>query len=162
MDWTEKKAEDAARVLRGWWPIARGDDGQGVPSDRFIRAIADDLNVPAALSELHALHAAGDFPELVASARLIGLLQPGMGEWTKPLSAADPLYQAVASVVDVWSEARAKRDFALADQIRNDAAKLGVELFVSDSKTEQASFKAFRVAGETIAGLKALADRARP
>ena len=50
MDWTERKAEEAEKTLRGWYAKT---DGEGSPDPALIAALADDLNTHAAISSLH-------------------------------------------------------------------------------------------------------------
>ena len=105
IDWTVKALEDAEKTLDRWYE-AVGDVG---PVDEIfapmLEALSDDLNTPAALSELHRLaHPAtldsmklgaafpgiGDSAELLkASANLLGLLQT-----TRSQRAAEALREA--------------------------------------------------------------------
>ena len=60
MDWTEKKAKEAEATLRKWYAQAIQSVGKGEPYQEVISVLSDDLNTPAAITQLHALSAAGD------------------------------------------------------------------------------------------------------
>ncbi|MCP4380516.1 MAG: cysteine--tRNA ligase [Hyphomicrobiales bacterium] len=80
IDWTVAKCEEAEGVLNRWykWLEAFHVTGKEIetarPADAFLTAIQDDLNTPAAVSELHRLAkmASGVHVESVASAEQLG------------------------------------------------------------------------------------------
>lgn len=118
----------------------------------MLRALADDLNVSSALARLHGLsrelqrttNAAESVAlrgSLLASGRLLGLLQQ---EPNKALHALQAPSQAVPAVASLSNEefselqnrrqrARQAGEFQLADQLRQRLLEAGVQ--VSDSKT---------------------------
>ncbi|UJA20687.1 cysteine--tRNA ligase [Thermoleophilia bacterium SCSIO 60948] len=94
--------------------------------ERFRAALADDFNTPRALAEIHSLVAAarrepiGRAHEAVAS--MLDVL--GLGSLAEPVDAP----QADARATELAAErdrARAERDFARADEIRDELAALG-------------------------------------
>src|SRR5499427_8875603 len=54
MDWTLRGLEESTGVLDYWYELA-GDTRGGDPGAGFLEAVADDLNTPRAISELHGL-----------------------------------------------------------------------------------------------------------
>jgi len=133
MDWTAEKAAQAKATLTKWREITAGA-GQGAPSDAVIAALADDLNTAGAIAELHALAAAGDAGTLKASAALLGLLEDGMGEWWLEMAdtPTEAFVQRVETFIKERAEAKARRDFSRADEIRTRLAKIGI--MVADGK----------------------------
>jgi cysteinyl-tRNA synthetase len=55
MDFTEKALDEASMALRGFSVFA-SDAANISPSEEFLEALADDLNTPRAIAELHRLH----------------------------------------------------------------------------------------------------------
>lgn len=149
MDWTEKKATEAEAVLRKWRSLASSANAGGIPENAVISAIADDLNSPKAISELHKLANAierqqrSDVSQVeidgfAASANLLGLLEDSanMGSWVFG-GAVDAL--AVSSMLEdvtrTFSETRAKametKDFSGVDALKQALIEAGVEVRMS-------------------------------
>ncbi|MEC8538194.1 MAG: cysteine--tRNA ligase, partial [Pseudomonadota bacterium] len=101
----------------------------------FLDALKDDLNTPAAMARLHELAGAanrGDGDAAIAlksSAAIIGLLgQTGDG-WARGDAGADSVGDAeIDAMITARNEARAARDFAAADAIRDELAAVGILL----------------------------------
>jgi cysteinyl-tRNA synthetase len=125
MDWTEEKANEARRTLKRWWDIAEQVVAAAEPSEAFLHALSDDLNTAGAISELHALYASKDYPQLIASARFLGLLPKDHGEWAKANSDTLALV-GVVNIVREIDEARANRNFVESDRLRGLLAEAGV------------------------------------
>ncbi|MDO5631391.1 MAG: cysteine--tRNA ligase [Paracoccus sp. (in: a-proteobacteria)] len=124
MDWTAAKASEAEAVLRRWRDLTEGvEPGDIAPA--VIEALADDLNVAGAMAVLHDLAGQGDGPGLLASARMLGLLQPGMGAWAQ---AGEDAAALIDRLLTARQDARKARDFARADAIRDGFAAAGVEV----------------------------------
>ncbi|MCE6958294.1 cysteine--tRNA ligase [Cereibacter sphaeroides] len=125
MDWTREKAEQARATLRKWRSLVAGVEAAEAPAPEVLDAVADDLNTAGAIAELHRLAAAGDAARLKASARFIGLLEDGHGAWA--VEGPDPRHAALVEVVLAErSAARAARDFARADALRDGLVAAGV------------------------------------
>ena len=74
MDWTERKAEDAAKTLRKWRALTAGVDPTATAAPEVIAALCDDVNTAGAIAALHKMAGAGDAAGLLASARVMGLM----------------------------------------------------------------------------------------
>ena len=119
MDWTERKVEEAATVLRRWVALA-GGARPASPDAAVVAALADDLNTAGAFARLHELATAGDAGALASSAAVLGLgLERADGRPEVPRAAVERLLSARA-------EAKAARDFARADAIRKALAGAGI------------------------------------
>lgn len=123
MDWTEARAQEAEAVLRRWHGLVAGIEPAPSPAPALIEALADDLNAAGAIAVLHDLAARGDAAGLLASARMLGLLLPGMGAW---VAADDDAAALIEALLAARLAARQGRDFATADAIRDGFAAAGV------------------------------------
>ncbi|MBC6443310.1 MAG: cysteine--tRNA ligase [Rhodobacteraceae bacterium] len=139
MNWTRKKARDAAAVLRRWRVAADGVTPGDVPPP-VIETLAHDLNTPGALAELHTLARIGHAEDLVAGAQLLGLLTPQIGHWDWAVrkhtfgnvqfagDGSETHGQLARSIGEKWMMFRSAKDFASADKLRDAAAKAGLML----------------------------------
>ena len=101
-----------------------------------MAALADDLNTPAAIAHLHALHteararpeAAG---QLRADAEFLGLDVRSLAARPGPQAPPERVAE-VEKLVAERDEARRRRDWAASDRLRDELATLGVA--VKDGK----------------------------
>lgn len=113
------------------------------PSEKLIAALADDLNTPLALSYLHEdvnLLNKAETPEekacakaqFLADAEMLGLLYNEPLAWFRGGKYFDDETE-IESFIAQRAEAKRNKDWALADQIRNDLKTRGIIL--EDSPT---------------------------
>jgi cysteinyl-tRNA synthetase len=104
---------------------------------RFVEAISDDLAMPAAVAVAHAVAAASDLSDqqrgtlLLDFDRVLGL------DLTAPADEAGELPEGAAALLSRRADARAGRDYATSDRLRDELAALGVE--VRDTPAGQVS-----------------------
>ncbi|TDQ77610.1 cysteinyl-tRNA synthetase [Dongia mobilis] len=108
------------------------------PTDHVLAAIADDLNTPLALSELHELvtklnKATNETEkkvaktELLGGAQLLGLLWQDPAKWLQ--SGGSGIETAeIEALIAARLAAKKTKNFAEADRIRNDLAAKGILL----------------------------------
>jgi len=127
IDWTLRRVEEARRTIGEWAAHDWGAAGH-VP-DAVIEALADDLNTPQAVAELHRLHHAGRSGELAASLRLLGLADARRAG-SVFLKRQEPAIDAgeIEKLIAARNMARQERNFAEADRIRGELAGKGVVL----------------------------------
>jgi cysteinyl-tRNA synthetase len=116
MDWTEKKVEEAERALRRWRGLIEG----AVESEAdaaVVEALADDLNTPQAIAELHRLAGEGNEAALRGSAALLGLLTDDLAGWDRVEIGAG-VAEAIERLLADRQAARKAKDFSRADAIR--------------------------------------------
>jgi cysteinyl-tRNA synthetase len=145
IDWTVKALEEAEATLNRWYD----EIGDVAPSPEIasavLEALSDDLNTPAALSELHRLaHPAvlekmvvgasrsGQTPApeiLKSSANLLGLLTRTKSELlASTASEANINATEINAIVAERAQARAARNWAESDRLRDELAALGVAI----------------------------------
>ncbi|WP_050522332.1 cysteine--tRNA ligase [Pseudorhodobacter wandonensis] len=124
MDWTAEKAAQAEATLRKWRGFVEGIEPAPNPLGPVIDALADDLNTAGALAALHEAAGQGDYAGLLASARVMGLLEDGMGDW---LAAVD-LSGYAEKLAMVWAAAKLSKDFTAVDAMKAALIAAGVEI----------------------------------
>lgn len=118
---------------------------QAEPNQKVLDALADDLNTPLALSILHELLTALNKAEttegkahlraeFLASATLMGLLYQEPESWFKGANATNEDAEIEAQIA-ARQEAKKAKNFALADQIRDELKQRGIILEDSPSGT---------------------------
>jgi cysteinyl-tRNA synthetase len=142
IDWTVRGLEESERTIDHWYEIV-GDtasDANARPDPDVLQTLGDDLNTPGTLTRLHAI--AGEIrgpapdPHLIelkrtfkASAQLLGLLETTCGVYVHRhprRKRVDPT--RINALVEARTRARAAKNFAESDRIRNELAAMGVVL----------------------------------
>jgi cysteinyl-tRNA synthetase len=132
IDWTVKGLEESEKILDRWYEAA-GRGQSAVLSSQIVEALADDLNTPKKLAELHALDGQGAYDELGANLRALGFLLEGAEAWRarkQKSLGVDPA--KVEALILARKEARAAKNWAESDRIRDELAAMNV--VVKDNK----------------------------
>ena len=116
--WTQDLLEATKAQLERWRRVAgSGWDASTPPHPDVVAALADDLNTPKAFAALSALANAGNIEALRGSLAFIGV-----GE---AKADVDP---EIDALVAARTAARARKDFAESDRIRDELAARGIVL----------------------------------
>jgi len=138
MDWTVRGLQESWGTLDYWYDLA-GDTHGTHAAAGFLEALADDLNTPLAITELHRLAtqahdgSSAARAELAASLEILGLFQWSKEAWigsTRRVSEVDP--KKVNELIAARNEARKARNFTEADRIRAELRVMRV--VVKDNK----------------------------
>jgi cysteinyl-tRNA synthetase len=152
IDWTVKALEEAEKTLQRWYGFLRA---QGVSAASaaeaplrpgFVEALLDDLNIPRAMAELHALAGKAEpsktqtgkaeAEKLFRAASLLGLLQDDPAIWeAKAASNLDVDETKVNKLVAERLDARKDKNFAESDRLRDLLAGMGIKL--KDGKNKE-------------------------
>jgi cysteinyl-tRNA synthetase len=120
LPWTEKLLEQSKAILDRLYRVI-GDAPSGEIESGFVEVLSDDLNTPAALTRLSSIE---DPAALKASAGLLGLLGSTAEQWFR--GGEDDT--AIEAKIAERAQAKANRDFATADRIRDELKADGIVL----------------------------------
>ena len=128
MDWTESKRVEAEKTLRVWHELTDGVTPSQV-SPLVLERLSRDLDTHGAIDVLRKLAKSKSVEELLASARLIGLLQNGGGNWVTTVKYDEQTGQKFDQIVRVWGDAIASKEYDKADDLRTkiDAATVIID-----------------------------------
>ena len=130
LDWTENKVEESQKLQIKWEKLVSNCEF-GVISEKVLNAVADDLNTPLALSEMHKLAKSGNVKDLKASGSFLGLFDnPTLNKSKTILS--DELQNLITELLKERADARFRKDYAKADKLRDGFVKAG--LIISDTE----------------------------
>jgi cysteinyl-tRNA synthetase len=119
LSWTEALVAQSKTLLDRLYRAA-GNAEAGEPDPEVVAALTDDLNTPLALSRMGSIDDPGT---LRASAGLLGLLGQSADQWFR--GEGD---DQVEALIVARAEAKARRDFAEADRIRDELQASGILL----------------------------------
>jgi len=105
----------------------------------FYKALNDDLNTPVAIAEIHALakqlHKASDNEKpalkgrILAAGNLLGILEQHPEEWLQAgVTESGISGEKIELAIQARQDAKAARDYTLADQIREELLVQGIVL----------------------------------
>ncbi|MEO1563064.1 MAG: cysteine--tRNA ligase [Pseudomonadota bacterium] len=147
MDWTEEKAREGNKRLSDYWQLVKNVVPAGAPHPAVLDALKDDLNVSLALTKLQELrnetaHGRLDAGVFFSSLKFLGFFDYsrtfgsiGWGERSR-----EDL-QLARLVGEKWMDLRTQKNFEAADDFRDKALSLGIELKAMKDGGEQ-SFNA--------------------
>jgi len=131
LDWTEALEAQSLATWRKFRSLAGDADPDRHPPAAVLAALGDDLNTPQAIAEMHALHASGDAAGLAAALDLLGISR-GAEEAELPAEVS----ARVEALLARRDAARAAKDFATSDEIRDALTRAGIALKDSPGGTE--------------------------
>ncbi|MAQ44291.1 MAG: cysteine--tRNA ligase [Confluentimicrobium sp.] len=129
MDWTAEKAEQARATLGRWHDLTAAAQAGDVPQPVLDR-LANDLDTPGALTEMHRLYKDGDAAGLKAALALLGqgtlAADAGVDEGARRM--LDTLATRLAEARDA---AMQSKDFSQVDHLKTALLAAGVEVRMS-------------------------------
>ena len=146
IDWTVRGLEESEQTLRNWANVLdrhqTSFSSDESPQPNFMNAIADDLNTPMALGEMHklaesarkgefkaaqALHQAGKFLGVFSNALMSWKNFAAVGRAAGELMPKD-FRDSVSELIEARATARRAKDFKESDRIRDELSSMGVVL----------------------------------
>lgn len=126
LDWTQKRVEEAEKVLRRFGAATDGVEADGTVPASVLAMLADDLNTAGAIAELHQLYQSGAYGALKAGAQFLGLLTPEMGAWRRNDDAG--LAAHAEHLAQLREEAMASKDFSKLDAAKARLLEAGFQV----------------------------------
>lgn len=140
-DFTKEGVREAKATLDKFYTALRQHEDitpedVGAPEE-FVEALKDDLNTPLAISQLHELLGAfNKSPDavskgrLLAAAHLLGVLEQDAQSWLKGVASGTSGVDEteIERMIIERKEAKASKDFATADRIRDELDAQGIVL----------------------------------
>lgn len=139
MDWTAEKAAQAKQTLIKWYRQVGLSKNDTEPYRPVVDALGDDLNTHEAITQCHALSNAGDASALRGSLHLLGFMDNGVPDWTRVKGFSDAETGLIRDLLQKRDRAKARKDWAAADRIRDGLRAAGVA--VKDMKDAEPEFE---------------------
>lgn len=128
LNWTAMGLDQSMKTLDKWYKLIdeTPQDHDLDYAEEYIGALYNDLNTPQAISVMHAI--AKDSPHrLKKCGEILGILQQNPQEWRESRKVnADISAEEIDQLVKQRDEARANKDFAKSDEIRDTLLAKGV------------------------------------
>lgn len=143
LDWSDTHVKQAKQTLDRLYLTLRGLNLETTadikPDAKVMDALADDLNIPLALSHLHELanqiNKANNLEDKLKKARILkksayflGLLQQNPEAWFQQTTAHELAPDTIEKLIQDRQQARLNRQFSEADRIRQELLDQGVIL----------------------------------
>jgi len=145
LDWSDETVESARRMLDRLYGAVRGIEvpdalrAAAEPLPSVVEALEDDLNTPKAMAEFFGLarelNKATEDDErqrlaavMFATGNLLGLLQQDPEEWFAVAADSALSAEAINEMIEKRNAARAAKDFATADALRDELAAAGIQI----------------------------------
>lgn len=133
LDWSVDKIQQNKKQLDRFY--ARLDEMKDMEAaavdvpEAVLEALCDDLNTPQAIAEMNALLKQDNSPELkgqlIAAGGLLNILQEDVAAWLGFDGEGDTDFDALLAE---RAQAKADKNFARADEIRDELAAQGIEI----------------------------------
>jgi cysteinyl-tRNA synthetase len=136
IDWTRSATEQAAVALDAFQRVTKTAEARnGRLSSTVLEALADDLNTPQAIAELHRLAGEvrkGNFYaacDLKSTCGFLGVDLDGASFQDILRRQREQIDEAqVAALIEARAKARKARQFDVADRIRSELEAMGIEI----------------------------------
>jgi len=136
LDWTSKKVSEVSNIIKRWKEISVRIEPEKLPSENVLKALADDLNTPLVISELHKLVSQNNLPLFLASARFLGLLVENSDTNSVKMKLSSNAILKIEQAIDKRLELKREKDFEKADDIRQKMNAAGIAIKDTSNGTE--------------------------
>ncbi len=132
INWTVKGLQEAEKALAGFFDVA-ASEADARPAPGVLDALLDDLNTPKAIAEMHALKNVAGRKALAGTLGFFGFREAEFKAWRDAHAPEPAIAPAdIESRISARNAARAAKNWAESDRIRDELAAMGIKL--TDSK----------------------------
>ncbi|PCI38703.1 MAG: cysteine--tRNA ligase [Rhodospirillaceae bacterium] len=133
LDFTKGGLQNAKMDLDKLYRALKETPAQSsAPSNKVMEALKDDLNTPLAMTYMFELaQGGGARDQLLASGKLLGILQHDPEDWFKGKASGDDGGLSdtdIDDLIEKRKQARVDKDFALSDSLRDELQNQGIIL----------------------------------
>ncbi len=135
IDWTVTALEEAEKMLISWHDADGFDEAMAAeaPSSLVVRALCDDLNTAEVIREVHVLRKTGQISALKCSLHFLGLYNHSQfarqrNKFASLHDSRPENHAHITTLITARLAARAAKNWAESDRIRDELAAMGVAL----------------------------------
>jgi cysteinyl-tRNA synthetase len=122
IDWTVRGLEESEKTIERWYQTTKEATPIVVQSEQFIKALSDDVNTPSAISLMHGMND----NDLSGAMAILGFYDVrAQGVLSDPVGIEDAI---IGAFINQRLEARAAKNFAESDRIRDELLAMGIQL----------------------------------
>ena len=129
LDWTNRKVKEAQNILNKWLNVLnkRNLNINGIPTNKILEALCDDLNIPLAITEMHNLLKEEDYDGFANSFFFLGF---NSNNSVKSKNNIDKktINEMINLLIVERQTARKNKDYRKSDLIRIKLEKAGVTI----------------------------------
>jgi len=142
LDWNDNLINQCQNTLNKWYENYVELKKQVLIPDEYLNPLYDDLNTPGYIANLHKLFENSQKGNLkdkeifVSACNFVGLLNDAKNKWIEFKKSKSAISeQEILAKIDERNKARDKKNYKLADKIRNELLDKGILIEDKDDKT---------------------------
>ena len=129
LDWTNRKLTEAQNIINKWFNVINKRDFNinGIPTNKILEALCDDLNIPLVITEMHNLLKEEDYDGFANSFFFLGFNSNNSIKSKNNLDK-QTINEMVNLLIVERQNARKNKDYRKSDLIRIKLEKAGVTI----------------------------------
>ena len=129
LDWTNRKLTEAQNIINKWFNVTNNRDLNinGIPTNKILEALCDDLNIPLVISEMHNLLKEEDYDGFANSFFFLGFNSNNSIKSKNNLDK-QTINEMINLLIVERQNARKNKDYRKSDLIRIKLEKAGVTI----------------------------------
>ena len=129
LDWTNRKLTEAQNIINKWFNVINNRDLNinGIPTNKILEALCDDLNIPLVLTEMHNLLKEEDYDGFANSFFFLGFNSNNSIKSKNNLDK-ESINKMIDLLIVERQNARKNKDYKKSDLIRIKLEKAGVTI----------------------------------
>ena len=129
LDWTNRKLTEAQNIINKWFNVINNRDLNinGIPTNKILEALCDDLNIPLVITEMHNLLKEEDYDGFANSFFFLGFNSNNSIKSKNNLDK-QTINEMINLLIVERQNARKNKDYRKSDLIRIKLEKAGVTI----------------------------------